>query len=283
MEPFSYTRLSHGEIRVLRVFTYGINPDATNYQVALDPYRETHEEFRYPQLRCRLIHTTLRRCSVPDSFFAYYALSYVWGGPRRIPIDVNGRKLFVSSNLANALVDISRTPPIQPYTHHMLWVDALCINQEDNFERGNQVQLMREIYDTAKMVIIWLGGESLSRSLERARQQQGRNLDPIHIDAIFRRPWFRRIWVVQEAAFAKEIQVMAGSEVITWHDLLETAQFILDHDWSSQAIRISCSGLRSIESLRQIIRRRRRSTFASGNVSIDGYIPMEPINFFDLS
>jgi hypothetical protein len=39
----------------------------------------------------------------------------------------------------------------------VLWVDALCINQDDNVEQGKQVQQMGSIYSEAKRVIIWLG------------------------------------------------------------------------------------------------------------------------------
>ena len=38
----------------------------------------------------------------------------------------------------------------------LLWVDALCINQEDNAERARQVKLMGEIYSTAQKVLVWL-------------------------------------------------------------------------------------------------------------------------------
>ena len=45
---------------------------------------------------------------------------------------------------------------------HKLWVDALCINQSDPVERGNEVRRMREIYSTAWCVIAWFGAEEES-------------------------------------------------------------------------------------------------------------------------
>ena len=39
----------------------------------------------------------------------------------------------------------------------MLWVDAICINQEDQTEKGHQVSQMRDIYKGADEVLIWLG------------------------------------------------------------------------------------------------------------------------------
>jgi hypothetical protein len=44
------------------------------------------------------------------------------------------------------------------------WIDALCINQKSNKERGHQVQLMGDIYSRASKVVVWLGDEGTSIS-----------------------------------------------------------------------------------------------------------------------
>jgi hypothetical protein len=41
-----------------------------------------------------------------------------------------------------------------------IWIDAICINQDDIIERGAQVQIMGEIYQTAWRLRIWLGEHS---------------------------------------------------------------------------------------------------------------------------
>jgi hypothetical protein len=41
-----------------------------------------------------------------------------------------------------------------------IWIDAICINQDDNLERSAQVQIMGSIYQTAKRLRIWLGEHS---------------------------------------------------------------------------------------------------------------------------
>jgi hypothetical protein len=82
----------------------------------------------------------------------YDAVSYVWGDPApRFNLIIDGKLLKIAENLQKALVamrleDESRT----------LWVDAVCINQDDTHERGHQVQLMRTIYTTARLVRVWL-------------------------------------------------------------------------------------------------------------------------------
>ncbi|PON20559.1 hypothetical protein TGAM01_v210593 [Trichoderma gamsii] len=90
-------------------------------------------------------------------FPSYRALSYVWGRWRRDPpkILVNGYAIKVTNNLEIALrhlreerVDIN------------LWVDALCIDQNNTTERSSQVSQMRNIYSTAREVIIFLGDGS---------------------------------------------------------------------------------------------------------------------------
>ena len=38
-----------------------------------------------------------------------------------------------------------------------LWVDALCINQEDYEEKNRQIPLMAMVYGAARAATIWLG------------------------------------------------------------------------------------------------------------------------------
>jgi hypothetical protein len=87
----------------------------------------------------------------------------------------------------------------------IIWIDAICINQEDNDEKGQQVQSMAKIYAKASRVIVWLGeaaGDS-DHALEvirKAAEEQYTNsaIDKPNQQSIFtllERPWFQRIWV----------------------------------------------------------------------------------------
>ncbi|KAM0490100.1 hypothetical protein ACHAP8_011926 [Fusarium lateritium] len=92
----------------------------------------------------------------------YYALSYTWGKPRedvsdytaesRRSIVLNGESINASPNLYDALLQLHQYFPDKP-----VWIDALCINQDDIDERQCQVSAMDRVYGGADRVLIWLG------------------------------------------------------------------------------------------------------------------------------
>jgi hypothetical protein len=85
---------------------------------------------------------------------SYFALSYVWGSTERSnEILVNGKRFPVTSNLYFAMHDL-RSSVSWPL---LLWVDSICINQDDDGEKSNQIPIMREIYHIAVFVIVSLG------------------------------------------------------------------------------------------------------------------------------
>jgi hypothetical protein len=107
---------------------------------------------------------------VPQAMDAqpYEAISYVWGNPKnRRDIIVDGTTLSVTENLHGALTAFRHRPDAednigqgaQRYPIRRLWVDAVCINQEDLHERISQVELMSLIYAGASRVLSWLGWE----------------------------------------------------------------------------------------------------------------------------
>lgn len=99
------------------------------------------------------VHCTLETTSLLGPIVGKYtALSYCWGDiSNTVPIIVDGCQVQVTTNLEAAL----RQLRLRGF--HRVWVDALCINQEDREERGSQVQIMRQIYSRANEVIVWVG------------------------------------------------------------------------------------------------------------------------------
>ena len=103
-------------------------------------------------LRCSFVEQDIREV-IP--WAGYNALSYVWGAsPERVTISCDGHMTFITRNLYNALQQIWEGNPKQ-----VLWADALCINQDDDEEKGYQVSMMGDIYKTATTVLIWLGDD----------------------------------------------------------------------------------------------------------------------------
>lgn len=95
---------------------------------------------------------------------AYEALSYTWSSSGKIwisnsptPIICDNKHLDIPKSLETALSHLRN-----PQESRIIWADAICINQQDDDEKTHQVRLMRDIYRSAKMVIIWLGPESKS-------------------------------------------------------------------------------------------------------------------------
>ncbi|KAE9367399.1 heterokaryon incompatibility protein-like protein, partial [Stipitochalara longipes BDJ] len=85
----------------------------------------------------------------------FEALSYVWGVFEEkdfVAVDVSGQEIFVTPNLNSALQYIRKEKE-----DVCMWADAICINQKDEEEKAVQVQMMREIYKTAKTVTVFLG------------------------------------------------------------------------------------------------------------------------------
>ncbi|KAM0420948.1 hypothetical protein ACHAPT_011338, partial [Fusarium lateritium] len=83
----------------------------------------------------------------------YEALSYAWGDPLDCrPIEVDGKRKSITVNLYHALRRLR-----YPQDERRLWVDAVCINQDDHVEKSHQVSLMQKIYSSTEKAILWLG------------------------------------------------------------------------------------------------------------------------------
>ncbi|KAI1404341.1 HET-domain-containing protein [Hypoxylon fuscum] len=101
-------------------------------------------------IKCALHTVSLD--DVPD----FEALSYVWGdATEKKSITVDGEEFSATTNLEAALRAFR-----QPSKRRMLWVDAICINQDDVQEKNIQVPQMGRLYSTAKTVLVWLGPSS---------------------------------------------------------------------------------------------------------------------------
>ena len=88
---------------------------------------------------------------VPDMSRDYYEEGFE-SDRKGEDIVCDGQKVAVSAELVDALRRIRL-----PDRHRSIWIDALCINQQDVNERNMQVRNMRDIYSRADHVLIWVG------------------------------------------------------------------------------------------------------------------------------
>jgi hypothetical protein len=191
----------------------------------------------WAQLRGSLFETTVSECD-SDKIDSFNALSYVWGSSTETKrIEINGKAVLITTSLDLALRDLRDTNRIL-----RLWVDALCIDQSNTEERNQQVSLMGNIYATAQHTIIHLGpsspeAESVLRKFTLKVPTKRQCAHDIHNvsseeenqlvqDHILSRPWFRRVWVLQELVLSKDPWIRCGKVEIRWEKfylLLQTS------------------------------------------------------------
>ncbi|KAG5768338.1 hypothetical protein H9Q72_004106 [Fusarium xylarioides] len=206
----------------------------------------------------------------------FWALSYVWGA-RENPATIllNDQPFSITRNLYNALYR---------YRRHvfdgcdsdkaLLWVDAICINQNDQVEKSIQVPRMSEIYGECERVLAWLGPVesdeeshvcSLSERLKhfkspadptsqglseddriKAFMESGRSDETAatEVESVRRalrsvghRPWFRRIWILQEAVLAKKQPILlCGSHELGYEIFFKTWVLMLNPSEDGQLL-----------------------------------------------
>ncbi|KAK4195297.1 heterokaryon incompatibility protein-domain-containing protein [Triangularia verruculosa] len=200
----------------------------------------------------------------------YMALSYTWGSPiigvdedeysgAPIPLGIrtsSGKKfIFIGRNLYEALVSI-----IARGLATYLWVDAVCINQSDNDEKGIQIALMGDIFSRCQKVIAWLGLDdtdfdnvktllarfgtpAFHEYFQQPEAMYSRNWSEavlaaefgVHVEEALwrsyisfleRRRWFSRVWIVQEIALPPEIHMLCGLNETDWACISYLAEFL---------------------------------------------------------
>jgi hypothetical protein len=86
----------------------------------------------------------------------FSAVSYTWDDQTRDQeIHLRGTSLKVITNIKLALPHLTNSAT----THH-LWIDGICINQEDDNEKAVQIPLMLEIDTKCKEYLVWLGSST---------------------------------------------------------------------------------------------------------------------------
>ncbi|KAL9120434.1 MAG: hypothetical protein Q9187_003013 [Circinaria calcarea] len=186
------------------------------------------------ELRCELLHIS------PQDNPLYEALSYTWGEQSlgKCTIVLNNLAFSITPNLGIALYHLRYESVAR-----ILWIDALCINQLDDEEKSNQVQKMKDIYQKASKVLVWLGHAEQDSDVA---MDLIANIGHINLDSIpeniedrdtrkawdallqlFRRQWWTRSWVLQEIAVASSDPLVGcGHKWLPW-DIFELAHNLM--------------------------------------------------------
>jgi hypothetical protein len=240
-------------------------------------------EIQPARLRTDPIVVTLTD-AILDQAPEFAALSYFWGPPRfDADVIVNGARLAITSNLAGSL---RRYRQQSSKRTRLLWVDGICINQRDKHELSNQLLLMRRIYQQARMVYIdlgaadraWYQGFDLLHRLAFVYEwiKDGKEQDFALVSTrfgipalnhpawrayywLFTAPWFTRTWIVQEAAWAQDSEVMLGLFTFRWDSLVNSWDFLvqfglLQPSFGNMALAKGLLRLRDILSVRNTCR-----------------------------
>ena len=214
--------------------------------------------------------------SLNDESLKFDALSYVWGDTTElIPIFVDGKAFLATMNLYEALMSFRQHGMLPG----LIWVDAICINQHDVYERNHQVTLMTQLYQNAEKVRIWLGTETqhtavLFDKLEDCGGDQNRpgagimnaikllNIESGSINGLLdllSRRWWCRLWVVQEAALAQDPVVYCGSQTFCFRrleEILRTLTTMISEDVETTSpvyMALSKAGLGRIQQLSTLV------------------------------
>ncbi|KAI9150472.1 Heterokaryon incompatibility protein [Paramyrothecium foliicola] len=173
--------------------------------------------------------TGLAHSPIKDEI-AYHALSYTWG-PREPTVDiyVNGQLLTITKSLEVILRSLRAEKG-----QIVIWIDAICIDQANWYERNVNLPRMAEIYHTAAMVVSHLGElkDEVDEAIAFANQIQTPQMQfdeygwiigktpRMEMQTYYRgcaalyklltRPYFRRVWILQEVANASNPQIGCG-------------------------------------------------------------------------
>ena len=164
---------------------------------------------------------------------SYAALSYTWGSPDvSHTLLVDGAAVVITPNLVGALRCFRRTSCLR-----WIWVDAVCINQEDDQEKSAQIPLMANIFRDASRVVVWLGDETSTVHGMKAMRIASRRISSHEELSLEERlelnrqilktlesPWFSRRWIIQEVALSPSVSFFCGPVELAWQRLIEVVQ-----------------------------------------------------------
>lgn len=208
----------------------------------------------------------------------YRALSYTWKLPDTAAdlverpvapaIVFNGHRLAIGCNLFDYLEQAMALPDDPDESDSSLvWIDAVCINQQDLNERSSQVAFMTDIYELASSVVVWLGrhdnhsrrampliasfaqvdekrfmhnpeaNQYQTSLLTDAEFYEQNHIKPLSlanwndIRSFYSRSWFHRLWTTQELVVHKSVIIECGESNLARDDVENFLAIISKRGW----------------------------------------------------
>ncbi|KAA8567074.1 hypothetical protein EYC84_010148 [Monilinia fructicola] len=195
----------------------------------------------------------------------YCALSYYWGDDdpeyevhiyKEPEANSEGSKAalwpfdtrIIQKNLREALLQLR-----SEHVEVNVWCDALCINQANKMEKAAQVARMHEVYIHAERVCVWLGTSDDQHDLEvldRIVDDKESREDWMLIINLMKNDWFRRRWVIQELALAKNAWIRYEDQEMKWSEFADAIALFMTKFPTMKQI-LNKSSNTSFKSLRQ--------------------------------
>jgi hypothetical protein len=203
-------------------------------------------------LRCTLEHAFLDVTPPP----LYETISYVCGNPtRKRSIILHGHKIRAMATSEAALRRMRLRD--KPRT---LWIDSICINQENADEKGHQVGMMCQTCTKTFRNLIWLGPydatfvtsinameailqeiatetrnyadfqelvvEQVNHSDQFSKTTLSNTVNCLAFLPLLDNPWFSRLWIVQEASLAPSSVCHYGEFEMPLISILRSAKWL---------------------------------------------------------
>ncbi|KAH7398723.1 heterokaryon incompatibility protein-domain-containing protein, partial [Phaeosphaeria sp. MPI-PUGE-AT-0046c] len=183
-----------------------------------------------PDMETTPVRLRLSPSTFDDDCPTYSALSYSWqyNPPQpQMQIYCNDLPMRIGYNLWTFLRQCRKTDG----TGHHLWVDAICIDQQNISERNHQVAQMRDIYSKAARAIVWLGPDigtdeateafDLVTGPNRLLYRDSRRDMRWHrsrrqwraLEKLLNRSYWSRVWIIQEFILAKLVELRCGNRI----------------------------------------------------------------------
>lgn len=182
----------------------------------------------------------------------YIAVSYCWdpnSAQRAMFLDL--QSFSISETVLEVLNQVQASQHATG-SKYLIWLDQICIAQDNPAEKRDQIYRMGAIYSRAEKVFIWLGPTATSSDtalakmetmLDDVKEMNNATITRIEIPDntvavinadhgwtyghLLSRQWFRRLWTVQEALLARKLVVMCGYREVDFDLFVELAYHLL--------------------------------------------------------